>query len=851
MKSMLRIMVVTVLTITCITNTQAEKRVRQSFNSNWKFDRFGPMPDKSERAEPKEIQAFDYDDSKWRILNLPHDWGIEGPFRQDLEEYTGKLPWRGIGWYRKEFVIPKADKGKKFFADFDGAMAYAEVYLNGKKVGGWPYGYTSFRVDLTKAVKFGQANVIAVRLDTLKWDSRWYPGAGIYRNVWLVKTNPVHISHWGVYLTTPAISKNKGVINLKISIDNESDSNAIVSLKTVIYEIDKNDKKGAKVAEASSTNITIAKTSSATDEYNLSVPKPKLWNIDTPNRYLAVTTVSCNGKIIDSMDTSFGFRTIKFSAYDGFLLNGKRVELTGVCNHHDLGPLGSAFNLRARERQLEILKEMGCNAIRTSHNPQEPELLDLCDKMGFFVINETFDTWFRGKRKNDYNRLFKKWYKKDIEALVKRDRNHPSVVLWSSGNEIPARGTPEGLKYSQIMTDLFHSLDPTRPATNGCSAPGKYIKGQFPKTVDVFGINYGLHTYKKFHTIEQNKNQSFYGSETASTVSSRGEYFFPVTQKGHENSGNTKARGDFQMSSYDNQAPGWGCSPDEQFRALAQSPTCTGEFVWTGFDYLGEPIPYNRDVTTLLNFTDPKKIAKLKQELEKIGKIKSPSRSSYFGIIDLCGLKKDRFYIYQAHWRPNLPMAHILPHWNWPERIEKVTPVHVYTSGDEAELFLNGKSLGRKKKEKYQYRLRWDDVVYQPGTLHVVAYKNGKKWAEDTVKTTDKPAKIAMSLDRTEIKADGKDMAFITVSVTDKNDLTVPRTHNELTFSVEGPAEIVAIGNGDATSHESYQDNNHKVFNGKCVIYLRSLPDKTGTVKVSATGENLEGSSTKLKMVNK
>ena len=834
------LMLITLTAFTSCIPHGADVRSRISFNKGWKFDRFGPMPDKSQRLEPKGIEAVSFDDSKWRNLNLPHDWGIEGPFRMDLEGNTGKLPWRGIGWYRKTFTVPEADKGKKIFLDIDGAMAYPEVYLNGKKIGEWPYGYMSFRVDLTPALKFGEKNVLAIRLDTVKWDSRWYPGAGIYRNIWLVKTAPVHISHWGVYITTPDVAKDKAVAKLQVSVDNELKEPVKAEIKTVIYEIDINDKKGAKVAESSNVPLNIPAAKQSMTDYSMTIPSPKLWSIEHPNRYVAVTTVRINGKTVDALETPFGFRTVKITAYKGIYLNGKRIQIKGVCNHHDLGPIGSAVNVAARRRQLQILKDMGCNAIRTSHNPPEPELLDLCDKMGFLVMDETFDCWFKGKRPKDYNLIFKEWYAKDTAALIIRDRNHPSIFLWSSGNEIPQRATPDGLKYSQKMTDIFHELDPTRPVSNGCNGATKYMKTKFTETVDIYGFNYAIGGYKRFHTIEKNKKQPFIGSETSSCVSSRGEYFFPVTKKGHENASRTKARANFQVSSYDNQAPGWGCSPDEEFKALEESPECLGEFVWTGFDYLGEPTPYNKDVTNLLNFTDPKKITAMKKELKKLGKIQVPSRSSYFGIIDICGLKKDRFYLYQAHWRSNLPMVHILPHWNWPERVGKVTPVHVYTSGDEAELFLNGKSLGRKKKGKYEYRLRWDDVAYQPGTLHVVAYKNSKKWAENTVKTTGKPEKLGMSVDKKDIKADGKDMAFITVSVRDKDGLVVPRTHNLVDFKVDGPAEIAGIGNGDATSHESFQAQQHKVFNGKCVLYLRSKEGEKGEVTVIATSQGLK-----------
>ena len=807
----------------------ASPRSRDSFNKNWSFARFGPMPDKSEKSEPKGMEKPGYDDTAWRKLDLPHDWGIEGPFRQDLEGNTGKLPWKGIGWYRKSFVAPESDKGKRIFLDFDGAMANSKVYLNGECVGEWPYGYNSFRVELTDHVRFGEKNTVAVRLDTVHWGSRWYPGAGIYRNVWLVKTMPVHVAHWGTYLTTPNVGKQSATVQNVVTLDNQSSKSMEVMVSTKILELSKDDKPGAEVARSEAAKVAIGAGDTAKVTLNATVKNPKLWDLKTPNRYLARTQVAVGGKVVDQYDTPIGIRTLKFTAKDGFYLNGKRVPLRGVCNHHDLGPLGSAVNTSALERQIRILQEMGCNAIRTSHNPPAPELLDLCDKMGVMVMDETFDCWHKGKRKYDYADIFDEWHIKDTAALALRDKNHPSVILWSTGNEIPARASSRGMKISQKFTDLFHKLDPTRPVLNGCNGATGYMKNGFQKTMDIYGFNYAINGYPKFHKVKGNENQPFIGSETSSAVSSRGEYFFPVDK-------NSKA--DFQMSSYDVQHPGWGCTPDAEFAALDKTPACLGEFVWTGFDYLGEPTPYNKDMSILLNFSNPAKRAEVKKQLEALGKIKVPSRSSYFGIIDLCGLKKDRFYIYQAHWRPELPMAHILPHWNWPERIGKTTPVHVYTSGDEAELFLDGKSLGRKKKEKFQYRLKWEDVKYQPGTLKVVAYKNGKKWASDEVKTTGKPTKLSMDAEANTIQPDGMDLAFITVSVTDEAGLVVPRTHNQVDFKVDGPGKIVAIGNGDPTSHESFHGSTHKVFNGKAVVYLKATG--SGTITVTATSSDLD-----------
>jgi len=822
---------ITLLT-SCVQQQQlTSPRTRVSFNNNWLFARFGPMPNKSTKLEPKGLESATYNDAKWRSLTLPHDWAIEGPFRQDLQGNTGKLPWQGIGWYRKSFTVTNADKNKRIFIDFDGAMANSKVYLNGQYVGGWPYGYNSFRLELTKYIKFGKKNILAVRLDTVNWGSRWYPGAGLYRNVWLCKTEPVHVAHWGTYLTTPTVNTKTATIKNVITIDNQSPTAVTATVTNNIFELNSDDKILNQITTATPKTITLKASKTGKVTITTNINNPKLWNLKTPYRYLAQTVITVDGKIVDQYDTTFGIRTIKFTAKNGFYLNNKRVQIKGVCNHHDLGPLGSAVNTSALRRQIRMLQEMGCNAIRTSHNPPTPELLDLCDKMGMLVMDEAFDCWHRGKRKNDYAKIFDKWHVKDIEALIFRDKNHPSVIIWSSGNEIPARSSKRGLEISKELTALFHKHDPTRPVINGCNGATKYMKNGFQKTMDIYGFNYAIRGYSRFHKIKGNGNQPFIASETSSASSSRGEYFFPL---------NRRAKINFQLSSYDIQYPGWGCTPDSEFAALEKTPACIGEFVWTGFDYIGEPTPYNKDMSNLLNFTDPVKRAKLKKELEALGKIKVPSRSSYFGIIDLCGLKKDRFYSYQAHWRPNLPMAHLLPHWNWAERVGKITPVHLYTSGDEAELFLNGKSLGRKKKEKYQYRLQWDNVKYEKGTLKVVVYKNGKKWATDQIKTTEKPTKLTLQAEQTKINIAEKELAFITVSVTDKNGLVVPKTHNQIQFKIEGPGKILAIGNGDATNHESFQAMSHKVFNGLAVVYLQGTAK--GKITLTATSKGLKSS---------
>ncbi len=800
------------------------ERSRTEFNAGWRFQRFGEMPDGSFLQEPATQQAPALDDSDWRSLNLPHDWGIEGPFRKDLPNRTGKLPWVGIGWYRKSFQALEADRGKRVFIDFDGAMSHAQVWLNGEYIGGWPYGYSSFRLELTKHLKLGKENILAVRLENPKESSRWYPGGGIYRNVWLVKTAPVHVAHWGTFITTPQVSAKNATVQIETVVENPSNAKAKIAVRHEIFEA------GANPVKVAEQVIEKAKPKSVC---SIHIESPKRWNLETPNLYYALTSVFQDGEVVDTYKTEFGIRTIEFIANKGFLLNGEVVKLKGVCLHHDLGPLGTAINTRALERQLEILKEMGCNAIRTSHNPPAPEQLALCDRMGIMVQVEAFDCWAGGKTRNDYHTLFEDWHERDLVAMVHRDRNHPSVIMWSSGNEVKEQRDDEGqlnLALSRHLTDTIGREDPTHPVSVGCNNVVAGFNG-FAETLDVFGYNYKPQYYAKFR--KEKPGIPLYGAETASCISSRGEYFFPVTDDKSKGCG-----GNFQVSSYDLFAPPWANKPDVEFAAQDKHPEVLGEFVWTGFDYLGEPTPYNKDKTNLLNFNDPEERKRAAEELERMGG--TPSRSSYFGIMDLCGFKKDRFYLYQARWRPELPMVHILPHWNWPERVGEITPVHVYTSGDEAELFLNGKSLGRKKKGKYEYRLRWDDVVYQPGELKVVAYKKGKQWAEGEMKTTGVASQVSLTADRSTLEADGFDLSFITVQVSDKDGLMDPRSDHLIRFSISGPGEIIAVGNGNPASHESFQSLERKAFNGLCLVVIRSQKDRAGTITLMAESDGLQ-----------
>jgi beta-galactosidase len=772
--------------------------------------------------------AQGFDDSSWRKLNLPHDYAIEGPFTTAVSGSTGRLPSSGVAWYRKHLTLPASDAGKSIFLDIDGAMSYSMVWLNGHFVGGWPYGYASYRLDLTPYAKPGASNVLVIRLDNpvpkdSNWQSassRWYPGGGIYRNVWIVKTAPVHVGQWGTHITTPEISTASARVELKISVDNDSKQNASVSVSTQIFEIDQNDHKaGRAVISIAPANLQITAGGNATAETKGTIAAPKLWGTglhQKPNRYVAVTTVRQNGKAVDTYETQFGIRSIKFDPNAGFFLNGEHIKLNGVCDHHDLGALGAAVNYRALQRQFETLAEMGANAIRTSHNPPAPELLDLADKMGFLVMDEAFDVWAQQKAALDYHRLFPEWHEQDLRALLRRDRNHPSVIMWSIGNEVGEQGSGEkGAAIAKELSDICHEEDPTRLTISGMNSAN--TRSPFAAPIDAIGLNYqgvGIYgqppQYPIFHQAFPDK--FIVGSETASTISSRGVYTFPVAAglgvPASATAGEDAANR--QVSSYDLYSAPWSYSPDKEFAAQDRYPFLGGEFVWTGWDYLGEPTPFDA------------------------------SRSSYFGIIDLAGFKKDRFYIYQAYWRSEHPMAHILPHWTWPDRVGQVTPVHVYTSGDEAELFLNGKSLGRKKKAEFEYRLRWDDVMYEPGELRAVAYKGGKEWATDSIKTAGSASKLLLTPDRPAISNDGRDLAFITLAVADKDSQTVPRSMNLIHFDISGPGEIVATDNGDPTDMTAFPSTERKAFNGLALVIVRAERGQTGEIVVTAKSDGLQ-----------
>lgn len=832
-------------------------RERVDFNTGWRFQKGEPasagaalayenlkpwllLTGDAFREKPAARPAGDppgaeivlaqpgFDDSGWRRLDLPHDWGIEGPFNQDFPGETGKLPWWGVAWYRKHFAVPAGDRDRRVSLLVEGAMSYAAVWCNGRFVGGWPYGYASWRVDLTPFLRFGADNVLAIRLDNPPESSRWYPGGGIYRDVWLEKTGPVHVAPWGVRVATPSVSRAQAKVTIETQVRNGSGAAAMVEVRTEIRRRDGGRVAFEPGADAAGAEVGAGKIIALAETFSIS--DPRLWSPDAPNLYVAVTRVTRRGRLLDEIETTFGIRTAEFTPAEGFHLDGGRVPLRGVCLHHDLGALGAAFNASAARRQLEILKEMGANALRTSHNPPAPGLLELCDEMGILVLDELADTWLVPKKPNGYARLFDDWSEADLRALIRRDRNHPCVIAWSLGNEVGEQRDPALQPVARRLAAIARAEDATRPTTAACDWPDAGRNG-FETTVDVFGYNYKPWEYAAFRAAHP--PIPLYGSETASTVSSRGEYAFPVSDD--------KALGrlGFQVSSYDLYAPPWAMAPDREFQGQDENPSVAGEFVWTGFDYLGEPTPFNADLTVLTNFHDAAARACAERELAELGRIRVPSRSSYFGIVDLAGFKKDRFFLYQARWRPELPMAHLLPHWNWPGREGEVTPVHVYTSGDEAELFLNGRSLGRKQRGAREYRLRWDEVRYEPGELKVVAWREGRSWATDTVKTAGPAARLVLAAERDTLAADGRELAFVAAGIEDANGVFAPVAANLLRFSVSGPAGIVATDNGDATDLVSFSSHERRAFHGRALAIVRAQRGAGGKIVVRVEADGL------------
>jgi beta-galactosidase len=788
---------------------------RQRFNEGWRFF----------KGEAPGAEAPTFNDSGWRALRLPHDWAIEGPFDPKANPHTGALPISGTGWYRKTFTVPDSLKGRYLTLEFDGAMSNTRVWINGTEVGGRPYGYLGFSADLTPHLRYGgQQNVVAVKLAPEDRSSRWYPGAGIYRNVWLEVTGPVHVARWGTYVTTPQVTADRGTVSIKTELRNRSNAESRVVLQTTIL-----DAAGQPVARNGDSAVIPAGGAQKVAT-NLTVNHAERWDVDHPYLYTIVSEVRDGTRVVDRYTSPLGIRTIAFSKDKGFQLNGRQMKLQGVCLHHDLGALGAAVNRRAIERQLQILKAAGVNAVRTSHNPPSPELLEYCDRLGLVVMDEAFDMWRMPKVPNGYAKYFDEWSERDVRDMVRRDRNHPSIILWSIGNEVREQGQADGWKVAKRLTGLFHEEDPTRPTTAAFDNWTGAIKNELAANVDIPGFNYKPMHYEEI--LKGHPNWIIYGSETSSGVSSRGVYHLPLE--------NYPKHASLQITSYDVVAPPWAMPPDVEIAYQDKMPNLLGEFVWTGFDYIGEPTPFHggRGGST----TD------------------WPSRSSYFGMVDLAGFPKDRYYLYQSVWT-KAPMVHVLPHWNWAGHEGRPIPVMCYSNGDEVELFLNGKSLGRKKRfsepvqipvganvsadKKFasKFRLMWQ-VPYEPGTLKAVAYRAGKQVAADEVRTAGAPARIRLVADRASIAADGDDLSFITVRVEDKDGNLCPAADNLVRFRVTGAGVIRAVDNGNAATEEPFQADHRKAFSGLALVIVNA--NGAGKIRVEATSDGLASAVTEI-----
>jgi len=827
-----------ILIISACTANKPSVRQINDFTEDWKFS----------LGDNLSASKGDFDDSQWRTLNLPHDWSIEADFSADnpASPGGGALPG-GIGWYRKTFIADKSFQNKNSFIDFDGVYRKSQVWINGQLLGERPYGYSSFRYELTPYIKIGEKNVIAVRVDNSEQpNSRWYSGSGIFRNVWLVILNPVHVDHWGTYVTTTDVSAQSANIKIATRLKNATKEKADVELYSALIDASGKEIKTAK------DMLSIASDSDADIAQNFSVAQPQLWSIDHPYLYTIRTQVKQNGTVLDDYETPLGIRSFAFDADKGFILNGEPVKIKGVCDHHDLGCLGAAVNYRATERQLEILKTMGCNAIRTSHNPPSPELLDLCDKMGFIVMDEAFDMWRRKKTTYDYSRDFPEWHERDLTDLVLRDRNHPSIFMWSIGNEIMEQWpdakadtldmqqanlllnftnllnqkdtTIQGMHVNSLLAlklaDIVKKLDPTRPITsanNGTDTTNYIFRSG---AMDVIGFNYHEQDWPKEVFQQKFPNHNFIITESTSALMSRGYYMMPsdsiyvwpqrwdirFDQKEH------------QCSAYDNCHVPWGSTHEKSWDAVKKDDHIAGMYIWTGFDYLGEPTPFWW-----------------------------PSRSSYFGIIDLAGFPKDVYYMYQSEWNDKETVLHIFPHWNW-NAGDTIDVWAYYNHADAVELFLNGQSLGRQSKPEDTFHVCWR-VPFQKGTLKAVSYKDGAQVMTTEIKTAGDPVSIRLTADRQTIKADGKDLSFVTVEVLDKDGNVVPIANNLVRFSIIGNGSIAGTDNGDSTDHNSLKKPERKLFNGKALAVVQS-GKASGIVKLKAESENLPSAELDIRTAN-
>lgn len=791
----------------CLALNLHAQRSEYLLEKGWKFT----------KGEVSNAEMPAFNDAKWETVDIPHDWAIFGPFdkNNDLQNVavtqnfetqaslktgrTGGLPYVGIGWYRTTF---HSTPGKQTTLIFDGAMSEARVFVNGKEACFWPCGYNSFYCDVTSLVnEDGKNNTLAVRLENRPQSSRWYPGAGLYRNVHVVTTEKIHVPVWGTQITTPYVKDEYASVCLRTTILNAGKTEL-----TVVTDI--MDADGQVVS--TKTNKGLINHGQPFTQ-NFIVERPKLWSPETPVLYKAVSKIYSGDTLLDTYSTRFGIRTIEYIADKGFYLNGKRRKFQGVCNHHDLGPLGAAINVAALRHQLTLLKEMGCDAIRTSHNMPAPELVELCDEMGFMMMLEPFDEWDIAKCDNGYHRFFNEWAEKDMVNMLRQYRNNPCVVMWSIGNEVPTQWSPEGYKVAKFLQNICHREDPTRPVTCGMDQVKSVLANGFAAMLDIPGLNYRAHLYDEaYERLPQN---IILGSETSSTVSSRGVYKFPVERKAGA------MYDDHQSSSYDLEYCNWSNIPDIDFARAEDHEWTIGQFVWTGFDYLGEPSPYDTNAW--------------------------PNHSSMFGIIDLASIPKDRYYLYRSVWNKEAETLHILPHWNWEGREGEKTPVFVYTNYPSAELFINGKSYGRQTKHKNgtvenRYRLMWHDAVYQPGEVRVVAYdEQGNPVAEKTIRTAGKPHHIELVTDRSSLQADGKDLAYVTLRIVDKNGNLCPNDGRLVSFKVKGAGKYRASANGDPTCLDLFHKPEMHAFGGMLTVIVQS-GEKTGEIELQATAKGIK-----------
>ena len=791
------------------------QRSEQSLEKGWKFT----------KGEVIGAEQPGFNDSRWESVTVPHDWAIFGPFdvnndlqnvavTQNLETQaslktgrTGGLPYVGIGWYRTTFT---SEPGKNTTLVFDGAMSEARVYVNGKEACFWPCGYNSFYCDVTSLVNSdGRNNILAVRLENRPQSSRWYPGAGIYRHVRVVSTENIHVPVWGTQITTPHVKDDYASVCLRTTILNSDKT--LLTVKTDIVDSEGN-------VVASKTNKGYINHGQPFTQ-NFTVKSPKLWSPESPVLYKAISKIYSSDTLLDTYTTRFGIRTIEYVADKGFYLNGKHRKFQGVCNHHDLGPLGAAINVSALRHQLKLLKDMGCDAIRTAHNMPAPELVSLCDEMGFMMMLEPFDEWDIAKCDNGYHRFFNEWAEKDLVNMLHQYRNNPSVVMWSIGNEVPTQWSADGYKVAKFLQDICHREDPTRPVTCGMDQVQSVLGNGFAAMLDIPGFNYRAHMYDEaYERLPQN---IVLGSETSSTVSSRGVYKLPAERKAGA------MYDDHQSSSYDLEYCTWSNIPDIDFARADDHEWTIGQFVWTGFDYLGEPSPYDTNAW--------------------------PNHSSMFGIIDLASIPKDRYYLYRSVWNKDAETLHILPHWNWEGREGQKVPVFVYTNYPSAELFINGKSYGRQTKHKNgtvenRYRLMWYNTIYEPGEVKVIAYDdNNNAVAEKIVRTAGKPHHIELSTDYPVLKADGKDLAYVTLKVVDKDGNLCPTDGRLVNFKVKGAGKYRASANGDPTCLDLFHLPRMHAFSGMLTVIVQS-GEEAGEIELQASAKGVTTGKIKIEV---